>query len=149
MKDRVQPDPNSRANYFDGVSHPVLCLEAPDSKRLLYRGSGGSMLRMAMSVSSARVCRLRFALAILLGMLVSLGARCAFSQNAGPDDGPLQPSTDITKPHFIDNDSIVKMSKAGLDDKIIIQTIQTQPGHYETNPDNLIALKNAFCHSDE
>ncbi len=101
------------------------------------------MLRMAMSVSSARVCRLRFALAILLGVLVSLGARCAFSQNAGPDDGPLQPSADMTKPHFIDNDSIVKMSKAGLDEKIIIQTIQTQPGHYETSPENLIALKNA------
>jgi hypothetical protein len=35
------------------------------------------------------------------------------------------------------------MSKAGLDDSVIIQTIQTQPGHYDTSPDTLIALKNA------
>ena len=101
------------------------------------------MLRMTMSVASDKVFRLRFALAILLGVVASLGAHCAFAQSATADEGPLQPSSDVTKPHFIDNDAIVKMSKAGLDDKIIIQTIQTQPGHYETNPDNLIALKNA------
>ena len=35
------------------------------------------------------------------------------------------------------------MSKAGLDDTLIIQTIQTQPGAYDTSPDDLIALKNA------
>jgi len=100
------------------------------------------MLRMTMSIASARVCRRRFALAILLGVVASLGAYRTFAQSAA-DDGPLQPSSDLAKPHFIDNDAIVKMSKAGLNDAVIIQTIQTQPGHYDTAPDNLIALKNA------
>jgi hypothetical protein len=35
------------------------------------------------------------------------------------------------------------MAKAGLDDTVILQTIQTQPGRYETSPDDLIALKGA------
>jgi len=101
------------------------------------------MLRMTMSVASARVRRLRFAGAILLGVVALLGAHCTFAQNAAADDGPLQPASDVTKPHYIDNDAIVKMSKAGLNDAVIIQTIQTQPGHYDTAPDNLIALKSA------
>jgi hypothetical protein len=101
------------------------------------------MLRMTMWVASAKGFRLRFALAILLGILVSLGAQCAFAQSAAADEGPLQPSSDLTKPRYIDNDAIIKMSKAGLNDGVIIQTIQTQPGHYDTAPDNLIALKNA------
>ena len=67
----------------------------------------------------------------------------AFGQSATSDDGPLQATSDITKPHLIDNDAIIKMSKAGLDDAVIIQTIQTQPGHYDTSPDTLIALKSA------
>ncbi len=72
-----------------------------------------------------------------------LASASAFGQSATSDDGPLQATSDITKPHLIDNDAIIKMSKAGLDDAVIIQTIQTQPGHYDTSPDTLIALKSA------
>ena len=78
----------------------------------------------------------------LLALLFSVSV-AAVAQNASPDGGPIQPSSDVTRPHFIDNDAIVKMSKAGLDDAVIIQTIQTQPGHYDTSPDTLIALKSA------
>lgn len=96
-----------------------------------------------MSGSSFRPSSLRLALAILLGLFLSFGARSALCQNTAPDDGPLQSSNDVSKAHFIDNDTIVKMAKAGLEDRVIIQTIQTQPGHYSTSPDDLIALKNA------
>ena len=65
------------------------------------------------------------------------------AQSANPTTARFRPSSDVTKPHLIDNDAIIKMSKAGLDDAVIIQTIQTQPGHYDTSPDTLIALKNA------
>ncbi len=62
-----------------------------------------------------------------------------------PDDnpGPLTTTHDTSRPHQIDNDTILKMSKAGLSDDLILQTIQLQPGHYDTHPDDLIALKQA------
>ena len=58
-------------------------------------------------------------------------------------DGPLQPNTDTARPKQVDNDTILRMVKAGLDDKIILQTINLQPGHYDVTPDDLIALKAA------
>jgi hypothetical protein len=62
-----------------------------------------------------------------------------------PDDapGPIQTSHDTSRPHPIDNDTIIKMSKAGLGDDLIIQTIDLQPGHYDTKPDDMITLKQA------
>jgi hypothetical protein len=102
------------------------------------------MWRMTMSASSFRPSYLRYTLAILLGLFISLGASCAGAQNTTADDGPIQPASgDVSKPHFIDNQTIIKMAKAGLDDTVIIQTIQTQPGRYDTTPDDLIALKSA------
>lgn len=43
----------------------------------------------------------------------------------------------------LNNDSIIKMSKAGLSDELIITTINAQPGSYDTSTDGLIALKAA------
>jgi hypothetical protein len=43
----------------------------------------------------------------------------------------------------LDNDSIVKMSKAGLSDDVIVSMIKTQPGAYTVNPDAVIQLKTA------
>jgi len=82
---------------------------------------------------------------------ISSVARPAYAQDssdapentAGPNDGPLQRNTDYSRVHQIDNDAIIRMSKAGLDEQIILQTIQLQPGHYDTTPDDLIALKQA------
>jgi hypothetical protein len=39
------------------------------------------------------------------------------------------------------NDSVVKMTKAGLSDGIVISTVQNQPGKYSMTPDDLIKLK--------
>jgi hypothetical protein len=41
----------------------------------------------------------------------------------------------------LNNDSIQKMAKAGLGDDVIVSMIQSQPGHYDVNPDTLVALK--------
>ena len=41
------------------------------------------------------------------------------------------------------NDSIIKMVKAGLGESIVLSTINSQPGRYQTGADDLIALKSA------
>ncbi len=43
----------------------------------------------------------------------------------------------------LDNDAIIKMTKAELGDDIILQMVRTQPGDYKTGADDLVALKNA------
>lgn len=43
----------------------------------------------------------------------------------------------------LNNDAIVKMAKAGLSDDLIIATINSQPGTYDTSTNGLIALKTA------
>lgn len=44
---------------------------------------------------------------------------------------------------ILDNDAVLKMTRADLGDDIIIQTIRAQPGDFRTGPDDLVALKNA------
>jgi hypothetical protein len=41
------------------------------------------------------------------------------------------------------NDSIVKMTKAGLGEGLIVSMIQNQPGKYSVTPDSLVKLKQA------
>ncbi len=79
-------------------------------------------------------------LAILLGIS---GTGMAWAQAGTATEGPLQASSDTSRPHPLTNDTVLRMSKAGLDDTVILQTIQTQPGAYDTGPEDLIALKNA------
>jgi len=43
----------------------------------------------------------------------------------------------------MNNDSVIKMIKAGLSDDIIVGSINSQPGQYDTSADGLIALKSA------
>src|SRR5271168_2221505 len=43
----------------------------------------------------------------------------------------------------LNNDGVIKLVKAGLSDDLIISTINSQPGTYDTSPDGLIALKKA------
>ena len=43
----------------------------------------------------------------------------------------------------ITNDSVVQMTKAGLGDPLIIQSINATPSRFSTTPDDLIALKQA------
>jgi hypothetical protein len=41
------------------------------------------------------------------------------------------------------NATVIKMTRAGLTENVIISSIDSHPGNYSTNPDDLIALKNA------
>jgi hypothetical protein len=43
----------------------------------------------------------------------------------------------------LDNDTVIKMVKAGLSDDIVIATLNSSPGTYDTTPDGLIALRQA------
>ncbi len=43
----------------------------------------------------------------------------------------------------LNNDSVIKMVKAGLTDDAIVATINANPGAYDSSPDGLIALKQA------
>jgi hypothetical protein len=54
-------------------------------------------------------------------------------------EGPQTPA----KPATMTNDSVLRMHNAGLADDLILQTISAQPGRYDTDPDSLIALKQA------
>ncbi len=46
-------------------------------------------------------------------------------------------------PAVMTNDSVIRMHRAGLTDELILETIATQPGRFNTSPDGLIALKQA------
>jgi hypothetical protein len=54
-------------------------------------------------------------------------------------DGPLT----AAKVPAMDNDSVMKMAKAGLGDELIVETINTQPGKYVTDAEALVTLKTA------
>ena len=41
----------------------------------------------------------------------------------------------------LNNDAVIKMAKAGLSDDVIITSINSNPGTYDTSTDGLIALK--------
>jgi len=86
----------------------------------------------------------RFARFLLPILTISLAfSSHAFAQAPIDIEGPLQPNTDVVRVKQIGNDTIIRMAKAGLDDSILLQTIQLQPGHYDVGPDDLIALKTA------
>lgn len=100
--------------------------------------------RTSGSMSSMTLCARGHS--VFLASLILLVAFLAFSigpmsAQTGGDDGPLQPKPDTTLRRPITNDAVLRMTKAGLDDAIILQTIDAQPGHYEVGADALIALK--------
>jgi hypothetical protein len=43
----------------------------------------------------------------------------------------------------LNNDAVIKLVKAGLSDDLIVSTVNSQAGTYDTSTDGLIALKNA------
>lgn len=61
-------------------------------------------------------------------------------------EGPQTPGTIPARqaePALMSNDTVLRMHQAGLADELILQTIATQPGKYDTTPDALIALRQA------
>lgn len=80
---------------------------------------------------------------LLAGLLLCAGdASTELRAQDGVAEGPL-PSPRVARQAALDNDAIIRMSKAGLDDALVLQTVRTQPGAYRTGPDDLIALKAA------
>jgi hypothetical protein len=65
------------------------------------------------------------------------------SSASDTSDGPVQAPADVSRPHLINNDTLLRMHAAGIGDDVLVQTIQLQPGHYDTSPDDLIQLKQA------
>lgn len=86
---------------------------------------------------------------LVLALACAAPSRAQTTDSDTPDntpangDGPLGNTHDVAKAHLIDNDTIIRMHKAGIGDDVLIQTVQIQPGHYDTNPDDLISLKTA------
>jgi hypothetical protein len=76
---------------------------------------------------------------IFLVALLGSGRGIAQTSSVETVDGPLPDSA----PKVLTNDSIIKMVKVGLGDDLIVQTITAQPGHYTTDADALVALKEA------
>jgi hypothetical protein len=52
-------------------------------------------------------------------------------------------STPLIAQKAMDNDSVIKLCKAGLSEDVIVTTISSSPGDYKTSADDLIALKTA------
>ena len=93
----------------------------------------------------------RPALKFLPFLLLVMGAcRTSPAQESGTE-GPLpqlagrSSATGQTTPsqRVLDNAAVIRMSKADLGDGLITQAIRTQPGNFETGPDDLVALKQA------
>ncbi len=71
------------------------------------------------------------------------GAPAVIEGPQTPGAIPRNPSPDPTDPAVMTNDTVLRMHKAGLTDDLILQTIATQPGRYDTTPNTLIDLKQA------
>jgi hypothetical protein len=52
-------------------------------------------------------------------------------------------STALVAQQALNNDAILKMAKAGLSDEVIVATVSSSAGTYDTSADGLIALKTA------
>jgi hypothetical protein len=82
-------------------------------------------------------------LLLLLALLFSTFPLVAQSTGDAPQliEGPQTVTPNQST--VMNNDSVLRMAKAGLGDDLIIQTINTQPGKYSTDADSLVALKTA------
>jgi hypothetical protein len=94
-------------------------------------------------MASPLLKRTSLCLAASLLALLSAATQVLLAQAPSSQDGPLQTNSDVPRVHLIGNDDIIKMSKAGLGEDLILQTVQLKPGHYDTAPDDLITLKTA------
>jgi hypothetical protein len=92
-----------------------------------------------MPLQNTLLRSLLFGLGISLLPLVAAAQPPHTTEAPQAVDGPLN----AAKAPAMDNDSVMKMAKAGLGDDLIIETINTQPGKYVTDADSLVALKGA------
>ena len=90
-----------------------------------------------MSLWNTLLRSLLFALSISLFPLVAVAQPTHTTEAPQAVDGPLT----AAKAPAMNNDSVLKMVKAGLGDDLVIQTINTQSGQYVTDADSLVTLK--------
>lgn len=76
---------------------------------------------------------------------LAAGTSCGFSQQHTSEAPTVLDGPQVVKaaPALMNNNSVLRMHAAGLDDALILQTISAQPGKYDTDADALIALKKA------
>ena len=91
---------------------------------------------LAAHVGAICMSRSRFFLLLLLCLFAALPLH-AQDDTAGPLPTPKAASAKMT------NDSVIKLSKAGLSDDLIVQSIEAQPSEFTTDADSLLALKTA------
>jgi hypothetical protein len=80
---------------------------------------------------------------LLFALGISLLSAVAAAQQTGEAPQAINGPLTATKAPAMNNDSVVKMVKAGLGDDLVIQTINTQPGQFITDADSLVKLKTA------
>ncbi len=106
------------------------------------------MMRLALKamVKRSSGCATFCILGLCMVADTSLFAQAAASNEDGPAASTPEfsrPAQTSTAPRLIDNATIIRMAQAGLEEAILLQTIELQPGHYDTSPDALIQLKTA------
>ncbi|AFL87239.1 hypothetical protein Terro_0917 [Terriglobus roseus DSM 18391] len=93
--------------------------------------------------------RLTFLLAVAVTLVVPVAIQAQgavegpLPQLAGRDSQMNPSAPPPAQNKQLDNDAIIKMTKAELGDNIIVTAVRMQPGSYLTAPDDLIALKSA------
>ncbi|HEX4576481.1 MAG TPA: hypothetical protein VH117_03965 [Edaphobacter sp.] len=92
-----------------------------------------------MSFRNTLLHSLPLGLCLSLFPLVAVAQQPHTTEAPQAVDGPLS----STKAPAMNNESVMKMAKAGLGDDLIIETINTQPGKYVTDADALVTLKTA------
>lgn len=94
-----------------------------------------------------RVAMVNLVQRIAFGLTLSLAAAgLALAQQQHSTEAPSVidgPQTVKAAAPLMNNDSVVRMHAAGLDDALIAQTVKTQPGRYDTDADSLIEFKKA------
>ncbi len=89
-----------------------------------------------------------FRLLLLLALPLTACAQQHTAESPQILEGPQAPGAVPAHPASADpaamsNDTVLRMHSAGLADDLILQTINTQPGQYDTSAETLIALKKA------
>ncbi len=94
-------------------------------------------------------------LVTVLASSLPASAQVHVSESPQVIEGPQTPGTPQpaspqapADPTLMSNDTVLRMHTAGLSDSLIIQTVNTQPGQYETAPDDLIALRGKGLSND-
>jgi hypothetical protein len=94
----------------------------------------------AMPLRSILRC-LASAAIVMLALTMTFSPATSRAQAPTLTEGPL--AAPANAPKAMTNDSVIRMVKAGLSEDLIVQTIGTQPGKYDTDADSLVSMKQA------